>query len=251
MKKTAIVLALVIALTSALCGCNNGGGTSSSTSSGSSEVKTSSVSSTVSSEDDNDGLPKGDTELINSWGYMYNPRTEGAAYKINVEFDYAGAAQKGTGLIGGSKESNGFCYVVDNRNPYLSIAIDAAKEVEDILPTYQEQFFDIVKYNEYYSASVENQKITVDSTERVKVNEYEMCVSKGKYSFDVNGLSSESQYSGEYPYVCYATFLTTGTPVYWVCLDLTDDKSKSADIDELALKMAKTLREFVPESEKD
>ena len=109
--------------------------------------------------------------------------------------------------------------------------------------------FRSIRYAEEYEIAVKNQNITVDSTERVKVNEYEMCITKGKYTFDEK--NTVVDISGEYPYVCYSTFLTTGAPVFWVCFDQSEDKSLSSQMDELALKMGKTLREYVPESEKD
>ena len=242
MKKTAIVLALVIALTSALCGCNNGGTSSSTASAGDSSTTVSSKAEDSSSADA--GLPQGDKELVDNWGEAYSPRMKGAAYRINVPRGYNGGAIVGGGLLENvHKDEPG--YVVSQ----LTEGYEDIKELEDILPTCKELFYGTIRYAEDDEIAVKNQNITVDSTERVKVNEYEMCITKGKYTFDEK--NTVVDISGEYPYVCYSTFLTTGAPVFWVCFDQSEDKNLSSQMDELALKMGKTLREYVPESEKD
>ncbi len=172
---------------------------------------------------------------------------KGAAYRINVARGYNGGSTVGGGLLHCIyKDEPG--YVVSQ----LTEGYEDIKELEDILPTCKELFYGTIRYAEDDEIGVKNQNITVDSTERTKVNEYEICVTKGKYSCDVyGGVTKEFKYSAEYPYVCYATFLTTGAPVFWVCFDQSEDKNLSSQMDELALKMGKTLREYVPESEKD
>ena len=129
MKKTALVLALAMLMTAAMCGCDNGGGTTS----GTTDTKTSSVSAAVSSGDDTDGLPQGDKELVDNWGEAYSPRMKGAAYRINVPRGYNGGAIVGGGLLENvHKDEPG--YVVSQ----LTEGYEDIKELEDILPTCKE-----------------------------------------------------------------------------------------------------------------
>ena len=155
MKKTAIVLALVIALTSALCGCNNGGTSSSTASAGDSSTTVSSKAEDSSSADA--GLPQGDKELVDNWGEAYSPRMKGAAYRINVPRGYNGGAIVGGGLLENvHKDEPG--YVVSQ----LTEGYEDIKELEDILPTCKELFYGTIRYAEEYETSVKEQNMTVD-----------------------------------------------------------------------------------------
>lgn len=243
MKKKIILVLMAAVLSASLVGCGEDveAGT---TPSGTSQVSSSAGSAASSSE--SSGLPQGDQSVIDSFGREYFPQISGANYKINLLRGTVGQRVLGCLYSNAKNHNTKVSYGMGQHGTSDKFEVTEVKTLEDILPTYEKKFFKMYTEQEEFTLAVENQKIQEDKTERVKINEYEFCVTRGTYTFDLN--ASSVQYSGKYPFTCYATFLTNGTPVFWFTTDISEDGSANAEQEELALNMAKTLREFDPEA---
>ena len=215
--------------------------------------ESSNISSSASSENnsssDNNGYPQGDTDLVNNWGNPYYPRIEGANYKINTLSEFP--RPNAYGLMGTEKRvpDEEYNYFVTEKEENDVNIPETATKSDEVFSTFEKKLFRGLAKAEKVStvAAVKEQKFEVTSTENVKINEYDMTVTKGKYKFyfDYGDDSGDKSYD----FVAYSALLTNGTPVLWMCFDQSEDQSKGSEMEDTALKMAKTLREFDPEAE--
>ncbi len=250
MKKRVIALSMVCAMAvTCLVGCNDTSPVSGSSVSSveNSNVSSSSSSSSGSSSSDNNGYPQGDPDLVNSWGYEYHPRNEGANYKINTLSQYTRPNAYGLLRVERKVHEDGYNYLITQKRKNDGNITETATKSEDVFSTFEKKLFRGLAEAEKNALAVKEQKFEVTSTENVKINEYDMTVTKGKYKFyfDYGDDSGDKSYN----FVAYSALLTNGTPVLWMCFDQSEDQSKGSEMEDTALKMAKTLREFDPEAE--
>ena len=247
MKKI-VALSLVCIITLiCMAGCNN----SSTVVNPSVPNESSNISSSASSENnsssDNNGYPQGDSDLVNSWGYEYHPRIEGANYIINTLSQYPRPTAYGLLREEMGVPDDGYNYLITERMEDDLNIPEKAEKSDEVFSTFEKElFYGLAKAEEHYLA-VENPNFEVTGTENVKINEYDMTVTKGVYKFYYNYGDDKGDKS--YNFIAYGTLLTNGTPVFWMCFDQSEDQSKSSEMEDTALKMAKTLREFDPEAE--
>lgn len=245
MKKRIIALSMVCSMAlMCLAGCND----SSTVVNPSVPNESSNISSSASSENNsNSSGNNGDTDLVNSWGNPYYPRIEGANYKINIlsEFPRPNAYC----LLG--KEmgvpDEGYNYLVTEKAKNDVNITETATKSDEVFSTFEKKLFYGLAKAEEHDLAVENPNFEVTGTENVKINEYDMTVTKGVYKFYYNYGDDKGDKS--YNFIAYGTLLTNGTPVFWMCFDQSEDQSKGSEMEDTALKMAKTLREFDPEAE--
>ncbi len=248
MKKRIIALSMICAMAlTCLAGCND----SSTVVNPSVPNESSNISSSASSENNSgsndNGYPQGDQELVNSWGYEYHPRIEGANYKINTLSQYPRPTAYGLLRKENGVPEDGYNYLITERMEDDLNIPEKAEKSDKVFSTFEKELFRGLAKAEEIDLASKDQKFEVTSTENVKINEYDMTVTKGKYKFYFDYGDNKGDRS--YDFVAYGTLLTNGTPVLWMCFDQSEDQSKGSEMEDTALKMAKTLREFDPEAE--
>lgn len=248
-SKKIIALSMLCAMAvTCLVGCNDTSPVSGSSVSSveDSNVSSLSSSSSGSSSSDNNGFPQGDPDLVNSWGYEYHPRIEHANYKINTLSQYPRPNAYGLLRVERKVHEDGYNYLITERMEDDVNIPETATKSDEVFSTFEKKLFRGLAEAEKISTSIQDQKFEVTSTENVKINEYDMTVTKGVYKFYDR---YDDRGNAEYNFVAYSALLTNGTPVLWMCFDQSEDQSKGSEMEDTALKMAKTLREFDPEAE--
>lgn len=221
MKKTLIIILVIVMVSLSACSKDNNDQQSS-------QSKNNSSSSESST--------KTNYSLVDTWGVKYRSPYENAKYEIN--FPEAIGIQKYTGLL---ISSDDVTIILDQEikenTQDFNVDVKKIKTNSDILKVFTPIF---LKITDTTNLSKNDKNVDITEQKEVKINNYSFCVSKGTLNYEDFGTTGITKRN----ILSYATFLSTGSPVYFVFIDQSANQSKGSYIEENAKKMAETLREY-------
>ena len=226
MKKTILALILSFTMIFGLCACSSGeGGNETTTDAGNDTVGTTapiSSSDETTKQEDLQNWGKKSKCLVNNGGkseyfYINFPVTKGERMGAVTIAEQFGCS---TVVIAGG-ESDKWAEV----NSLSEVFPACAGSLEET-------------FKSLYSVMLKNYKIDVTSDSAEVIGDYQMHRFVGNISYDRAGTAVI------FPFVAYATTLkSSGSYVYWLVYDNSDDKSCGELMAEQAYKMAFTIKE--------
>ena len=148
-----------------------------------------------------------------------------------IKFPTLSGIIQGTGKI--AYQTDKTLVILDSQRMSGSPTIS---RISDVLPAYFEQTIKIMR--EYRRSDWKDFAFNVETSEMVKINDYDMCKYTGTHTYTYNGEP------GSMKFVAYATQLKeNGAYIYWMVLDETEDQSMTNTIMEHATNMAYTFHE--------
>ncbi len=192
------------------------------------------IANTSNNKSNNENEENNSNQIdFNNWGVPDSINTEnssgimGTAY---IHLPEVASMRRGAGQV--ADQSDDTLIILGGQHLESPIVTN----LKEVLSTFISQPVDVL--SKYRRVDYKNFAFNVETSEMVKINDYDMCKYTGTHTYTYNGEP------GSMKFVAYATQLKeNGAYVYWMVIDETEDQSMTNTIMEHATNMAYTFHE--------
>lgn len=191
------------------------------------------VPQTTQSEADNSEteIPEvKDEEIYEIVDAIYTQNSSGAFGTAYIKLPELASMHRGAGQV--VDQSNDILILMGGQhktNPVIT-----TDEIDEVLNDFFYQPIDVL--SKYRRVVFDNYKFSISETEKMTVNDYQMCKYKGEHTFTYESVPDKMNYVA-----VVAKLKINGAYVYWIVLDESEEQNQSKEIDKVASKIAETL----------
>ena len=183
--------------------------------------------------DPQDPTQKPTDPSVDEWGRVDSKLVRNGQGLVTVTFKWPAVRgdNEYTGKI--AAQDDGTLVMMDSYSAQKSPEVDS---VAQMFPAYFEQTAKV--FASFYGSSYSDGSFSIDSTDVMTIGEHEFYKHTGTHSYKYDGNPFDMQY------VIYATRTNeTGGYIYWLVMDMTEDQSAGAKMEDNAYRIALSVKE--------